>query len=193
MCPTSQTAVHGNRHLLLDALAQALAVNSRRLQDKGIFAPAAPTPPGAEDTGPAQAERRAIVQMLYVHFLAPGLLSDVRCVAFTRARRRCTEPVLDPRAPNGTWTLVPAGSRPAAGEGQLPLPVVWMAVYDLSGLPYAEQLRWYAQRCPAHATVRAAADAVMKEWEVFDPQAHHQHIHCELPQDQPPSNRAEFP
>ncbi|MGW0940156.1 hypothetical protein [Streptomyces sp. NPDC002666] len=55
-----------------------------------------------------------------------------------------------------------------------------MAVYDLTNLPYDEQLRWRHQRCPDH-TGPAAADLVLTEWEPFDPLLHHQHIHPRLP------------
>jgi hypothetical protein len=56
-----------------------------------------------------------------------------------------------------------------------------MALYDLSHLPYAQQLRWRTQRCPHHAAARGAADLALTGWEVFDPLLHHQHIHTRLP------------
>ena len=68
-----------------------------------------------------------------------------------------------------------------AARGQLALPAADMAVYDLTHLPYAEQLRWRTQRCPAHADAPAAADLALADWEVFDPLLHHQHIHARLP------------
>ncbi|MFJ7949573.1 hypothetical protein ACIQ6K_39225 [Streptomyces sp. NPDC096354] len=55
-----------------------------------------------------------------------------------------------------------------------------MAVYDLSHLPYAEQLRWRTQRSPEHAASPGAADLAMSGWQVFDP-CHHSHIHTRLP------------
>jgi hypothetical protein len=60
-----------------------------------------------------------------------------------------------------------------------------MAVYDLTGLPYAEQLRWRAQRCTTHALTPEAADAALPDWEPFNARLHHQHIHHELPDPQP--------
>jgi hypothetical protein len=56
-----------------------------------------------------------------------------------------------------------------------------MAVYDLTHLPYAEQLRWRTQHCLGHATAPDVAHVALAEWEVFDPQLHHQHIHNRLP------------
>ncbi|MFE9806744.1 hypothetical protein [Streptomyces sp. NPDC005548] len=56
-----------------------------------------------------------------------------------------------------------------------------MAVYALTHLPYAEQLRWRAQRCPEHAAIPTAADVAVAEWEPFDPLLHHDHVHTRLP------------
>ena len=56
-----------------------------------------------------------------------------------------------------------------------------MAVYDLSRLPYAEQLRWRTQRCPAHATTHGAADLALAGWQVFDPLLHAAHLRTRLP------------
>ncbi|MFP3992774.1 hypothetical protein U9R90_35920 [Streptomyces sp. E11-3] len=62
------------------------------------------------------------------------------------------------------WTLLPTSPQ----RGQLALPATLMAVYDLSRLPYAEQLRWRTQRCPAHAATPGAADLALAGWQVFD-------------------------
>lgn len=56
-----------------------------------------------------------------------------------------------------------------------------MAVYDLTYLPYAEQVRWRTQHCPAHAASPAAGDLARAGWEVFDPLLHHRHIYPRLP------------
>ncbi|MGI5453576.1 hypothetical protein ACQEWB_10460 [Streptomyces sp. CA-249302] len=56
-----------------------------------------------------------------------------------------------------------------------------MAVYTLTHLPYADQLRWRAQRCPEHAAIPTAPDMTVAEWEPFDPLLHHEHIHTRLP------------
>lgn len=68
-----------------------------------------------------------------------------------------------------------------ARQGQLALPSEIMALYDLTHLPYGEQLRWRAQRCRAHAAASGAADLAMAEWEPFDPLLHHTHIYRRLP------------
>ncbi|MFD8079147.1 hypothetical protein ACFV3E_41705 [Streptomyces sp. NPDC059718] len=56
-----------------------------------------------------------------------------------------------------------------------------MAVYDLTGLPYAEQLCWYKQRCSTHAGNDAAADHTRTEWEPFDPVRHRPYVRDRLP------------
>ncbi|WP_308402568.1 hypothetical protein [Streptomyces sp. AC550_RSS872] len=117
------------------------------------------------------------MQLLYVRYLAPRPVDEIQCVAQTCRRHRCTSPLLPPDAPAGVWTLLPT----TAAHGQLPLLGAVMAVYVLTGLPYAEQLRWRAQRCPEHAAIPTAADVAVAEWETFDPLVHHEHIHTRLP------------
>lgn len=77
----------------------------------------------------------------------------------------------------GVWRLIPA----TAAAGQLALPAAFMAVYDLTRLPYAEQPRWHAQRCPQDAAIPSAPDLTIAEWEPFDPLIHHEHIRTRLP------------
>ncbi|MFF9157471.1 DUF6083 domain-containing protein [Streptomyces sp. NPDC014846] len=166
----------------LTGLRRALAVTTRRLIDTGAFTPArhpAPVDPVARACRPA----RPIVQLLYVRYLASRPVEEIRCVAQTRRRDRCTSPLLTPDSPVGTWRLTPV----TAAGGQLPLPADVMTVYDLSRVPYAEQLRWRAQRCPQHAAAPTAADLAVADWELFDPLRHHEHIHSRLP------NRARRP
>jgi hypothetical protein len=165
---------------VLEQLRRELAVNSRRLIDAGAFTP----PPAASAPAPAAAlpqarcrPARPIVQLLYVRYLAARPVDEIQCVAQTRRRERCTSPLLTPDAPAGIWRLLPA----VAQGGQLPLPADVMAVYDLTRLPYSEQLRWRAQRCPRHAAAPTAADLAVADWEPFDPLRHHEHIHPRLP------------
>ncbi|MFM9552640.1 hypothetical protein ACKI19_10125 [Streptomyces caniscabiei] len=120
---------------------------------------------------------RPVVQLLYIRYLANHPVDEIQCVAQTRRRHRCTSPLLTPKTQAGVWTLVPLATR----HGQLPLPGDVLAVYALTGLPYAEQLRWKAQRCPEHAAIPTAADVAVTEWEPFDPLIHHEHIHTRLP------------
>ncbi|MFE7214522.1 hypothetical protein ACFU93_32175 [Streptomyces sp. NPDC057611] len=117
------------------------------------------------------------MQLLYVRYLAARPVDEIQCVAQTRQRRRCTSTLLSPGALAGVWRLVPA----TAASGQLALPAAVMAVYDLSGVPYAEQLRWRAQRCLRHAAISTAADLAVADWEPFDPLRHHEHIYNRLP------------
>ncbi|MEU5609741.1 hypothetical protein AB0H03_13585 [Streptomyces sparsogenes] len=88
-------------------------------------------------------------------------------------------PVLDTNALPGTWILAPL--HPGHHPGQLPLAELWIALYDLTHLPYSEQLRWRAQRCTAHATAPQAADIARTTWEPFNPATHHQHIQHHFP------------
>ncbi|MFD6432080.1 DUF6083 domain-containing protein [Streptomyces venezuelae] len=159
----------------LTGLRRTLAVNTRRLIDTGAFTP---SPAPLDSPTPALCRPvRPIVQLLYVRYLAARPVDEIRCVAQTRRRRRCTSPLLTSAAPSGVWRLVPA----TVASGQLALPADVMAVYDLSALPYAAQLRWRAQRCPQHAAAPGAADLAMADWEPFDPLRHHEHIHNRLP------------
>ncbi|TQE15113.1 hypothetical protein Sipo8835_46590 [Streptomyces ipomoeae] len=161
----------------LAQLRRVLAVNSRRLIDAGTFTPS-PAPPDDPTPQPTVCRpARPIVQLLYVRYLAARPVEEIQCVAQTRRRHRCTSPLLTPDAPAGTWVLMPA----TATSGQLALPAEVMAVYDLSRLPYAEQLRWRAQRCPQHAATPTAADLAVADWDPFDPLRHHEHIRTRLP------------
>ncbi|MGW5768671.1 DUF6083 domain-containing protein [Streptomyces longwoodensis] len=161
----------------LSGLRRALSLSTRRLIDAGVFTPAPghlmPLDAGARVCRPA----RPIMQLLYVRYLASRPVEEIRCVAQTRRRHRCTSPLLTSAAAAGVWRLMPA----TAVSGQLTPPTDVMAVYDLSRLPYTEQLRWRAQRCLQHAAAPAAADLAVTEWEPFDPLRHHEHIHTRLP------------
>nr|WSY56026.1 DUF6083 domain-containing protein [Streptomyces sp. NBC_00886] len=161
----------------LAGLRRALAVNTRRLIDLGAFVPPS-APPNAE-TSPTATCRpaRPVVQLLYVRYLASRPVDEIQCVAQTRRRHRCTSSLLTRESPAGVWTLVPT----TATHGQLPLHGEVMAVYALTHLPYAEQLRWRAQRCPEHAAIPAAPDVAVAEWEPFDPLVHHEYIRTRLP------------
>lgn len=161
----------------LTGLRRALAVTTRRLIDTGAFTPTpdhpAPAGAGARACRPA----RPVVQLLYVRYLASRPVEEIRCVARTRQRDRCPGPLLAPGTPAGTWRLTPV----TAAGGQRTLPADVMAVYDLSRVPYAEQLRWRAQHCPQHAATPTAAELAVAGWEPFDPFRHHEHIHTRLP------------
>jgi hypothetical protein len=176
LCPATPAS---NRSALLDGMRRDLALNTRRLKDTGAFTPRRDLPLPGPDPAPA-APARPVVHLLYLRYLAPGPLDTIRCVAQTRTRHRCTHPVLDPDALPGTWTLIPVDPRPP-GRHQLPLADTLMTVYDLTALPYADQLRWRAQRCPTHAATPGAADTARTDWEPFNPRTHHQHIQHQLP------------
>ncbi|MGW3289426.1 DUF6083 domain-containing protein [Streptomyces sp. NPDC001002] len=162
-----------------EAIRRQLAVRTRRMIDTGTFIPA-PATSTQPTTGTGEPDR-PVVQMLLCRYLAEHPLKDLRCVAQTRQRNRCTHPVPAPTGPTGTWKLLPA----TAQRGQLALPDGLMAVYDLGRLPYSEQLRWRAQRCPAHAAAPTAADLALAGWQPFDPLLHATHIRTRLPHPQP--------
>ncbi|MEH0420831.1 DUF6083 domain-containing protein [Streptomyces sp. B21-083] len=161
----------------LTRLRRALAVNTRRLVDAGSFTPAAPGDPASRQSEAPCRPARPVVQILFVRYLAARPLDEIQCVAQTRRRDRCTLRMLASHGPAGLWRLVPA----TATQGQLALPAEVMAVYDLSSVPYAEQVRWRTQRCPEHAATPTAADLALTDWEPFDPLVHHAYVHRRLP------------
>ncbi|MFI9761083.1 DUF6083 domain-containing protein [Streptomyces sp. NPDC051963] len=161
----------------LAELRRSLAVNSRRLIDARVFTPAPAPQDGAAPHAAVCRPARPVVQLLYVRYLAARPVDEIQCVAQTLRRHRCTSALLTSDGPHGTWMLAPA----TATSGQLALPAAVMAIYELSNLPYTEQLRWRAQRCPQHAATPTAADLAVTEWEPFDPLRHHEHISTRLP------------
>ncbi|MEU6277616.1 DUF6083 domain-containing protein [Streptomyces populi] len=174
LCPHHTPTTPPGPHI--ETLRRQLAVHTRRLIDTGQFTP---TPPTACETASSRERSAAqpVVQLLLGRYLADAPLEAIQCVAQTRQRHRCPQPVLDPRYPRGTWTLLPATPQ----RGQLALPATLMAVYDLSRLPYTEQLRWRTQRCPVHAATPGAADLAPAGWQVFDPLLHAAHLRTRLP------------
>lgn len=161
----------------LTELRRALAINTRRMIDTGAFVPRSTPPKIDASSGTVCRPARPVVQLLYIRYLADHPVDEIQCVAQTRRRHRCTSPLLTGETPTGVWTLMPV----TTAHGQLPLPGEVMAVYALTGLPYAEQLRWRAQRCPEHAANATAADVAVTEWEPFDPLLHHEHVHTRIP------------
>ncbi|MBK0372625.1 hypothetical protein I3215_06895 [Streptomyces sp. RB110-1] len=158
----------------LTALRRHLALHTRRLINNDALTTPAPAPPErTESCRPT----RPVAHLLSVLYIAGCPIDTIQCVAQTRQRHRCARPVLDDQAPPGTWARL-ATTLPS--HRPTPLSVDRMAVYDLTRLPYAEQMRWRHQHCPDHAT-SSAADLALTEWEPFDPQLHHQHIHPRLP------------
>ncbi|MCZ0991779.1 DUF6083 domain-containing protein [Streptomyces diastatochromogenes] len=176
LCP-QQTPHSRTSNPRLTPLHRQLALRSRRLIDTGAFTPQPRTPATAAPEGDDRHPARPVVRILLVNYLGEGPIEDIRCVAQTRQRHRCTHPILDPARSAGRWMLLPTQPR----RGQLTLPDTHMAVYDLSRLPYAEQLRWRAQRCTVHAATPAAADLALAGWQPFDPLLHTAHIHTQLP------------
>lgn len=87
--PTTPTGPH------LQAVRRQLAVRTRRLIDTGAFTPA----PAAVCAPPAGSPARSVVQLLLGRYLAETPVEGIRCVAQTRHRHRCPEPVLAPNTP----------------------------------------------------------------------------------------------
>ncbi|MGW3200948.1 DUF6083 domain-containing protein [Streptomyces sp. NPDC001118] len=177
LCPhRTPTCQAGPR---IEAIRRQLAVRTRRLIDTGALTPAPPATP--QPVSPTGGPDRPVVQLLLCRYLAQQRLEDLRCVAQTRHRHRCPNPVLGSVGLAGMWKLLPTTAR----HGQLALPDALMAIYDLSHLSYGEQLRLRTQRCPAHAAVPGAADLALACWEPFDPLMHAAHIHTRLPHPRP--------
>jgi hypothetical protein len=164
----------------LATLRRDLALNTRALLDNGHLPP--PGPLASTGPGPHRPTGRHLVHLLQALYLAPGRVQDLRCVAQSIRRNRCPHTLIDPAQPPGTWALLPIPSAPARGHLPEHLTGTPMAVYDLSHLPSATQLRWHRQHCTAHAS-SLAGDIALTDWETFDVTAHHQHITPALPGD----------
>ncbi|WP_308376660.1 hypothetical protein [Streptomyces sp. ISL-99] len=119
------------------------------------------------------------MQIFYARYLAALPVDAIQCIAQTRRRDRCPYPVLAPDTPAGEWALLPVTA--PKRHGKLAPLTANMAIYDLTHLSYAEQLRWRTQHCPAHAAAPDVAHIALADWEVFDPRLHHQHVHTRLP------------
>ncbi|MGW2056724.1 DUF6083 domain-containing protein [Streptomyces sp. NPDC001840] len=166
LCPRRIPTCRPSPHI--EVIRRQLAVRTRRLIDTGAFAPAAPA--GRRPATRTGESGRPVVQMLLCRYLAQERIEDLSCVAPTRNRHRCPDPV-----------LAPAGHQ----RGQPAPPDTLMAVYGLGHLRYGEQLRWRAQRCTAHAT----AGLALAGREPFDPLLHAAHIHTRLPHSPPRPHR----
>lgn len=174
LCPARENTAPPTPQLA--ALRRRLALRTRRLIDTGVFAPPPPCRPPVTRTTVCRPDR-PVGQILYSRYLATCPVDSIQCVAQTRRRDRCPHPVLTPDRLAGIWALLTV----TTGRGRLALPHSEMAVYDLTDLSPAEQMRWRNQQCPAHATTPTAAHLALADWEVFDPLLHYQHIRTRLP------------
>lgn len=165
----------------LTGLRRHLAVATRQRIDNGLFTPP-PTLSGPEPDAP----QREVVLLLHVLYLAPSRVEAIRCVAQTRRRGRCPHPVAASGAGTGVWAAHPVPPAPARDHLTGHQVGTLMLIYDVSRLPYGEQVRWRQQHCPDHAAT-LAADVELPAWEPFDAFAHHQHI------TPAPENRATCP
>ncbi|MFJ2751212.1 DUF6083 domain-containing protein [Streptomyces sp. NPDC087297] len=174
LCPAREAPGPLTEHLVM--LRRRLALQTRRLLDDGVFTPPGQHPPAGPRPMPPCRPARPVVDLLGSRHLAARPIEEIRCVARTHRGTRCLNRVLAPRRPHGTWRLTTLllGRPPV-------LPAVEIAVYDLGHLAHAEQQRWHAQRCPTHALIPEAADMARRDWEIFDPQLHLQHIATRLP------------
>ncbi|WP_232484970.1 DUF6083 domain-containing protein [Streptomyces fildesensis] len=159
----------------LSGLRRALTTRTRRLIGVGTITPT--SAPGPVACRPA----RPVVQILGIRYVAARPVEEIACLApAATTKARCSRTLAHIKQSAGVWRLLPA----TATAGQLALPAgLTMAVYDLAALPYAEQLRWRAQRCTGHTTRRT--EMAMTEWEPFEPHSHREHIHPRLPSQHP--------
>ncbi|MER6032089.1 DUF6083 domain-containing protein [Streptomyces sp. NPDC001851] len=177
LCPRQTSHPQAGSPRLV-SLRRDLSLRSRRLIDTQAFTPTPHIPDTAAPGGQEQ-PARPVIRILLINYLGKGPIQTIRCVAQTRRRSRCTRPIR--ATAQGRWVLLPTQPR----HGQLTLPDTSMAVYDLSHLPYAEQLRWRAQRCTTHATATTVADLALPDWRPFDPLLHAEYIRTELPAPEP--------
>ncbi|MEU6110655.1 DUF6083 domain-containing protein [Streptomyces albidoflavus] len=130
--------------------------------------PAHPTTP----TAAAEPQARHVVLLLSILYLAEGEITDIRCVAQTKAGERCRSALAhgDP----GFWLEHPIQD---AGRSTLSADLVGtpMLVYSLQSLSWDEQLRWRDQRCEVHGSGEVPALAA-SAWESFDPFLHVDHV-----------------
>ncbi|MFL9684737.1 DUF6083 domain-containing protein [Streptomyces sp. KL110A] len=172
VCP--MTAEPGPLPDCLRALRRRLALRTRRLIDTTGFTPQ----PSPQHTVPDDSDcrpQRPVAQLLYTRYLATRPVEQIQCIAQTRQRTRCTQPVLAPGTTPGRWTLMPPTTHHTT------LPSRDIAVYDLTHLAHSEQIRWRTQRCPAHAATTAAPDLALADWEPYDPLLHHPFTATRLP------------
>ncbi|WP_328430924.1 DUF6083 domain-containing protein [Streptomyces sp. NBC_00453] len=125
----------------LKALCRQLAVRTRRLTDTGAFTPALPA--GGAPAADTDIPDRPVVQMLLCRYLAERPVEGLRCVAQTRHRHRCMNPVLASTGPAGTWRLLPTGPQ----RGQLALSDTLMAVYAWATSPTASNCAGAPSTC----------------------------------------------
>ena len=142
-----------------------------------------PAPKRQRTAATPTAPDRPVVQMLLGRYLAERPVEGHPLRGPDPPPPPLPHPGPRPHHPPGTWRLLPLGPQ----RGQLALPDTLMAVYDLSHLPYAEQLRWRTQHCPAHAAAPGAADLALAGWQPFDPLLHAAHIHTRLPHTRRPT------
>lgn len=127
----------------LKALCRQLAVRTRRLTDTGAFTPALPA--GGAPAADTDIPDRPVVQMLLCRYLAERPVEGLRCVAQTRHRHRCMNPVLASTGPAGTWRLLPTGPQRgqlALSDTPQPGPPTALSAGLYPRPPAASPLRW---------------------------------------------------
>ncbi|AXI78252.1 DUF6083 domain-containing protein [Peterkaempfera bronchialis] len=183
ICPALD---HDDLDPVLQPLVKALAVRMRTAIAHGTFTPAVPEEPAqAEPRAESAAVRPARHVLMYmgILYLAPGPIDEVRCVAYyDTLGDRCSNPVLEPEAREGSWTQTPIPSVPGRlGRSAAFNGTMW--VFELSVPDYHSALRWLRQRCSLHHPSGPDHDAVAPEWAEFQPGTHHAHILRQRPAD----------
>jgi hypothetical protein len=178
VCPAADES---DTHPRLLPVRRHLAVHSRKLVETGTWARPAEAPTVSATriadhttSGPD----REVALILGVHYLAPGRIATLRCVALTPDKRRCPGTLLAATTPAdaGRWRTVPVPYSGGLGAQFAGEP---MDAYDLSALTYAQQLRWRWQHCMAHDR-SVAPDIELTEWIAFNATDHAEYIRKEL-------------
>ncbi|MFD7135689.1 DUF6083 domain-containing protein [Streptomyces sp. NPDC059894] len=169
VCPADPTL--RPEGLLRDVLLRYRAQMNTLIEKRG-WVPDLHPADASQPSATVPPRERHVVMFLSLLYLAEGAISDVQCVAQTKAGERCRYTLAqgDP----GFWIEHPI---PDSGRNTLSAHLVGtpMMVYSLQSLNWAGQSRWRDQRCELHGS-REVPAMVASAWERFDPFIHIDHI-----------------
>lgn len=161
-----------------EIVAKLRARMDKRIEE-GSFTPAPIRPrseaevaePDPADAAPPGSTRHC----LYYHGvlrIAPGLITNLQCVATTHEDERCPNTVFDPN--EGAWEQVDIPEAPGRAHQMILTATggqMWVWTLDQApGFQYIS--RWLRQCCPEHAEPGTRMDAAPLELVTFDPLRH---------------------